>query len=425
MTPNLRPTRRGYAVLTVGTGALVAGAVFGPRALDAVVLPAAVALLAAVVQVWRTPTPEVDRRLPPADVPGTTGVVELTLDASETYPATVRERLPPEISSDACPSEFDPENASIGDRAAVIEATVGGEAVSYEVTPQRRGKHEIGPASVVATDVLGLVERTHEVETRDAVVAFPRVRSLSSAVRADLRAMSRSRSQTGRNEFDGLREYVRGDALRDVHWKSSAKRDGLVVREFTADADPEHVTVAAGTVTGETRVGVERPEVDGGGTGDGRTRASDADESTGDGSARTNDDGAADAMAEAAASVCLSLVRDGAGVTLTTPSGSVEAAAGRRRELLDHLAVVEGGPVPRESADVEIVAGADSTTVRFDGRERDFETLVDGGDVVEGRATRSVAADGGATGPVADPEAAASVERREAPDEHGSGAVSR
>ncbi|QCC48833.1 DUF58 domain-containing protein [Halobellus limi] len=308
-----------------------------------------------------------------------------------------------------------------GDREAVIEATVGGDAVTYDVTPKRRGEHEIGPASVVATDVLGLVERTREVDARDALVAFPRVRSLSGAVRADLRAASRSRSAAGRDEFDGLREYVRGDALRDVHWKSSAKRDGLVVREFTADADPEHVTVAAGTVTGETRVGVERPEDDGGGTGDG--------------SARTNDDGAADAMAEAAASVCLSLVRDGAGVTLTTPSGSVEAAAGRRRELLDHLAVVEGGPVPRESADVEIVAGADSTTVRFDGRERDFETLVDGGDVVEGRATRSVAADGGvtgsvaadggATGPVADPEAAASVEHREAPDEHGSGAVSR
>jgi len=404
MTPNLRPTRRGYAVLTVGTGALVAGAVFGPRALDAVVLPAAVALLAAVVQVWRTPTPEVDRRLPPADVPGTTGVVELTLDASETYPATVRERLPPEISSDACPSEFDPENASIGDRAAVIEATVGGEAVSYEVTPQRRGKHEIGPASVVATDVLGLVERTHEVETRDAVVAFPRVRSLSSAVRADLRAMSRSRSQTGRNEFDGLREYVRGDALRDVHWKTSARRDELVVRKFTAEADPERVTVVARTESDGRSDDAADPSVG----PEGHTTAGGAEESAAESGGKTDpgatgtgdtaDHLAADAMAESAASVCLALVRDGSSVALTTPSGSVEATPGQVRELLDHLAVAEGGRVSAESADIEIIAGIESTTVRFDGREHDFETLVNGTAAVDERTTGSAAVPGATSG---------------------------
>jgi hypothetical protein len=85
-------------------------------------------------------------------------------------------------------------------------------------------------------------------------------------------------------------------------------------------------------------------------------------------------------MAEAAASVCLSLVRVGSSVTLTTPSGSADASPGRSRELLDHLAVVDGGTVPSRSADVEIVAGTGSTTVRFDGREHDFETLIDGGD---------------------------------------------
>ena len=410
MTPKLRPTRRGYAILAVGTGALVAGAVFGPRTLDAVVLPIAVALVAAVVQVWRTPEPSIERRLPPADEVGTTGVVELVLDAPDPYPATVRDRLPTGVRSETGDADgetatVDDETTTAGGREAVIEATVGGDAVAYEVTPTRRGEHELGPASVVATDVLGLVERTHEVETRDGLVAFPRVRSLSGAVRADLRAVSRSRSAAGRDEFDGLREYVRGDALRDVHWKSSAKRDDLVVREFTADADPERVTVAAGTVTDRARGDEERTENGG--------------ERTENDSEWTENDGAADAMAEAAASVCLTLVRDGAGVTMVTPSGTVEATAGRHRELLDHLAVVEGGAVPTGAADVEIVAGTDSTTVRFDGRRHDFETLVDGGDADGEWAAGSAESDGGVAGSAGGQEATSTFGDRGRADERG------
>ena len=40
---SMRPTRRGYAVVAVVVGALLAGAVFGARAVDAGVLPGAVA----------------------------------------------------------------------------------------------------------------------------------------------------------------------------------------------------------------------------------------------------------------------------------------------------------------------------------------------------------------------------------------------
>ncbi|MFD1685477.1 DUF58 domain-containing protein [Halobellus litoreus] len=400
MTPNIRPTRRGYAVLAVGAAAFVAGAVFGPRALDAVVLPVGVALLAAVVQVWRTPAPTVERRLPPADEPGASGVVEVTLDAPEPYPATLRDRLPAGVQSDSIPGG----DATTGDRDVAIEATVGGETVSYEITPRHRGKHEIGPASVVAVDVLGLVERTHAVDTRDAVIAFPRVRALSSAVRADLRTTSQSRSAAGRDEFDNLREYVRGDALRDVHWKSSAKRDNLMVQEFTADADPERVTVAAGTTSADGGADAGGTALEGTKTSEGAAEAIEGEAKTNERRGETSQRRAetseraadatnrtsADAMAEAAASVCLSLVRDGVNVTLATPTGTVDAAPGRTRDLLDHLAVATGGAVPNRSVDVEIVAGAESTSIRFDGRRHDFETLVDG--VGDGAATESAAA---------------------------------
>jgi len=378
MTPSVRLTRRGYAVLAVAVGAFAAGTQYGPRTLDAIVLPAAVVLLAGVVQVWQTTPPTLERRLPPPDEPGTTGVVEVEVSASRPYPVTVRDRLPPGIESVDSAANTSAE-ASVGSAASVasadpsestalVDATTGGDAVSYEIHRQRRGRHEIGPASVVVTDVLGLVTRTYEIDTRDTVVVYPPVQSLSESVRRELQATIRTRQTRGRSEFDTLREYVSGDALRDVHWKSSAKRNELVVREFANDPEFERLTVAAETASESAAT---TPT-----TGSAATASSDTATTPTTESAATT---TTDAMATAAATVCLALVGDGVAVILETPSGSVDAAPGQTRPLLEHLASVEGGTAATEAADVRIVASAESVSIRFDGRVRDFNGPVAAG----------------------------------------------
>ncbi|SMP28130.1 DUF58 domain-containing protein [Halobellus salinus] len=352
----MRPTQRGYAVVGVVLAALLAGGVFGARALDAVVLPGIVALVAAAIQLRRTPVPDVARTLPPADVAGTTGTVGLDIRGDRTAPVTVRDRLPAGVT----PADR-PRRRGGGSTEAVVDAAVGGDPVTYEVVPQRRGEHVVGPATVVVTDVLGLLERSTVVERRDTLVAFPRVGTLPGPLGAELRAAYQSRAMTQRDEFDDLREYVRGDALRDIHWKSSARHDELMIREFDDRVDPERVTVAAG-VNVDASGGVTN--------GDVATR----------GGAGNATDTPADRMADAAATVCVSLVRGGASVTLTTPSGSADAAPGRIRPALRHLAVAAGGPAPTVDADVIVVADGDAVSVRFDGREHRLEGRV--GDVV-------------------------------------------
>ncbi|WP_435183224.1 DUF58 domain-containing protein [Halobellus sp. EA9] len=381
----MRPTRRGYAVAAVVAAAVAVGAAFGARSLDAVVLPGVVALVAAAVQVWRAPAPGVERALPPADEPGTTGTVELRLDAPRTYPATIRDRLPAGVA--VAGSGVDGENADAGESneasEAVVDAAIGG-TVSYEIARRRRGRHDIGPLAVVVTDVLGLFERTIALDVREDLLVFPRVRRLSGSAEANLRALTRSQRATRRDEFDDLREYVRGDALRDVHWKSSAKRGELMIREFTAETDPDRVTVAAGVA------GAERP----------RGEAEDGDET--DPSA----DPLADAMAEAAATVCLALIREGASVRLSTPAGGVDAGVDDTRAMLDHLAVVDRGPVPALDGepDVAVVVDDERTVVRFDGRGHRFESMIgeaDGEGRPDGRSAvgADVAADADGAGP--------------------------
>jgi uncharacterized protein (DUF58 family) len=350
---SMRPTRRGYAVVGVVVAALLAGAVFGARALDAVVLPAVVALVAAAIQLRRAPTPDLDRTLPPADVAGTSGTVTLDLDGDRTYPITVRDGLPAGVDT------VDGTGGRAADEGeAVVDAAVGGDPVTYEIVPQRRGEHVVGPATVVATDVLGLVARSAVVDRRDTLVVFPRIGTLPGTLGAELQAAYQSRATTQRDEFDDLREYVPGDALRNIHWKSSARHDQLMVQEFTDRADPERVTVAAGVDIGDP----------GGVDGANGTPAGDA------GSAA---DTPADRMANAAATVCVALVRGGASVTLTTPSGSVDAAPGRVRPALRHLAVADGGRVRSADADVVVVAEGEAVSIRFDGREHRFDGRVD------------------------------------------------
>ncbi|QIB75885.1 DUF58 domain-containing protein [Halogeometricum borinquense] len=314
----MRLTRRGYTVCGVVVTAIALSLGFGPRSLNAIVIPAVVALAAAILQVRRAPVPAVERTVPNDDVPDTTGTVTLSFDTERSYPATVLDSLPLGLDGDA-----------------EGETLVGDGPFSYEVTYRKRGEYELGPATIVATDVLGLVERELLAPGTDSVLVFPRVRRLSTAARHDLWSLYDAQISPRREEFDGLREYVRGDSLRDVHWKSTAKRDDLIVKEFVAETDASSVHISAGA-------------------------------------ART----ASDRMAEAAATICLTFVTSGIPVTLSTPSGVVEATAGDDRQLLEHLARADGGAVPDDAADVVITASEAATRVRYGDSETTFEMLV-------------------------------------------------
>jgi len=409
----MRPTRRGYVVVAVVVGAVAAGAVFGARALDAVVLPGVVALAAAVLQLRRASVPAVNRTLPPAETAGVERTITLSLDGDSGVPATVRDRLPAGVAA-APPGSETREAAG----HAVVDAAIGGADVSYTIVPRRRGAHEIGPATVVVTDVLGLLQRPFVVDTRDTLVAYPRIGTLPAGVRAALRAASVSRDAAQRDEFDDLREYVRGDALRDVHWKSSARHDRLMVMEFADRSDPDRVTVAAGVAEGAAVAGGDAKNADA--VADDTVRATAAGD--GAGGAATP----ADRMADAAATVCVSVVRDGGAVSLTTPSGRAEASPGRVRPALDHLAGASGGRVPAGDADVVVVADAEGVVVRLDGREHRFEGAV--GDATSLR-TATEGSDETGTGRPHDPEAPGDAEpaaaggRAIAPDHATDGGV--
>ncbi|WP_276299934.1 DUF58 domain-containing protein [Halorussus lipolyticus] len=304
-------TRRGWALTAVTVLAFGMAAWFSARSLNAVVGPALVALAAGWLQFRRADQPQLDTKTPDYGFAGETVTVSLDFDAPTPLSGTVRLE-----SGDG----LDVQNPE-------VETTIADDEIDFDVALGERGVQSVGPVEVVAEDVLGVWSETYTYPVTSELVVFPRIHRLQDA--SDLTALHREFGLGGRDRFDQLREYERGDPLRDVHWKSSAKRadDELVVMEFEANEEREQVELLA--------------EADGG---------------------RMDD------VAEAAASVLTYLLDAGLAVGLTVPGGRVEPGAGEdhRTELLTLLARSNPGTVSdrrREGTDVLVAGRAESESV--------------------------------------------------------------
>lgn len=107
----------------------------------------------------------------------------------------------------------------------------------YELRPARRGIYRWSAIRVSSFDSLGLVEvhRTYKTEEFEAIV-HPAKYPFSIDLVA-LAGFGANQADQGRNrgqgmEPRGVREFVHGDALRTVHWRSTARTGKLQVKEF-------------------------------------------------------------------------------------------------------------------------------------------------------------------------------------------------
>jgi uncharacterized protein (DUF58 family) len=122
---------------------------------------------------------------------------------------------------------------------------------SFTIRTERRGVIPVGPATTRRGDPLGLYSRdlgwtdVAEVLVRPPMVPLD---SLGAGLLRDLEGVSMDAVSQSDLAFHTLREYVPGDELRHVHWRSSAKameaagRTELLVRQYL-DTRRSHATV--------------------------------------------------------------------------------------------------------------------------------------------------------------------------------------
>lgn len=113
--------------------------------------------------------------------------------------------------------------------------------VHYSVRPTRRGLYELGDVWLRYSTRLGLAIRQQRRSTKASAKVYPGVLGLGrhrlalSARRLMQMGLIGSRQRGRGGEFESLRDYVPGDDLADVSWKSTARRGRLTTRAYQAE----------------------------------------------------------------------------------------------------------------------------------------------------------------------------------------------
>jgi uncharacterized protein (DUF58 family) len=336
-------TRRGGTFVAVGIAGFLLAWSFGARSLNAVVGPLLVALVVGYVQLKRTEHPKLTVSAPGVGSREEDATITLDFDAPDPFAGTVALELGDGLDYDGGPKE----------------TSIGETAVEFDVHLAERGEQSIGPVRVVAEDVFGLFERTFTHRIRETILVFPQIEPVSGET--TVRALEDSHVSAARREFEQLREYRTGDPLRDVHWKSSAKRPmgEMLVRQFEAQEESKRIEIAAEA-----------------------------------------DAGRVDSVADAAASIASALLDGGVSVGVTTPEGRV-APSGvpeQQTKILTLLAHMESGRVhERERARADVLVRGptehDSAEVEWGNESMSFDRFVSGGATPTG--PKTARADGG------------------------------
>lgn len=219
-------TTRGRTLLAAGITALICGMALGQVALSRVglllvVLPLA---CAALIGLGRYQLSLVRSVSPRQVTAGQSAEVRLQItNAARTFFGTVR-------LEDQVPW-------ALGSRPRFV---LGGlrrpweHELAYTVRSDVRGRFVLGPMTARVTDPFGLVELPRAFQTQADLVVTP------SVVRLPMTGLSGAWTGAGDNrprafasgsaEDVTVREYRHGDALRRVHWRSSARTGELMVR---------------------------------------------------------------------------------------------------------------------------------------------------------------------------------------------------
>lgn len=125
--------------------------------------------------------------------------------------------------------------------------------------PRRRGDLDAAGVTVRTWGPLGLAARQRTYDVPGTVRALPPFESrkhlpsrLARLRDLDGRAAVRVRGQG--TEFDSLREYVRGDDVRSIDWRASARTPHVVVRTWQPERDRRVVIVLDTSRTSAGRV---------------------------------------------------------------------------------------------------------------------------------------------------------------------------
>ncbi|MFK5986877.1 MAG: DUF58 domain-containing protein [Pseudomonadota bacterium] len=116
-----------------------------------------------------------------------------------------------------------------------IDVLEQNEALLLSIKTQQRGVVIIPPITVSTTFPLGLFYAWSTLKLTTQSLVYPQPLPSKSIIKSNyLSPLSgHNELQKGMEDFSGLDKYIKGQALKHIHWKAFAKQQGLYTKTFS------------------------------------------------------------------------------------------------------------------------------------------------------------------------------------------------
>lgn len=123
----------------------------------------------------------------------------------------------------------------------VVPTLVGNREYTWEVETvcAVRGEFQLGPMTVVSGDPFGLFHSPRRIGATDRLIVYPMTVALNRVILpVGLLSGGDAQRQLTRQittNASSIRDYVAGDSMNRIHWRSTARTGNIMVKEFELD----------------------------------------------------------------------------------------------------------------------------------------------------------------------------------------------
>jgi uncharacterized protein (DUF58 family) len=122
------------------------------------------------------------------------------------------------------------------------------EVAQVQIIPRQRGYFRFTGITITRPDPLGLFKSFHTIDKKQKVLVLPkryRIPDIQLVGKRKYHAggISMASSIGNSDEFISLRQYRPGDPMKQIHWKSWAKTNELIIREYQDEFFVRHALI--------------------------------------------------------------------------------------------------------------------------------------------------------------------------------------
>ena len=124
----------------------------------------------------------------------------------------------------------------------------GHSETALEVIPGHAGRYKVSIVSAQIADTLGIWSKTAECSGEEHLTVMPEIFDIMLSYTSSAAMLENDRYQehargNDPGDITGIREYVPGDPVRNIHWKLSEKTDKLLVKELGSPVTDQFLVI--------------------------------------------------------------------------------------------------------------------------------------------------------------------------------------